>query len=89
MCLFVMKKVRARVCSSVVPSGTSSASSFFPGAEAPGYSQTPLRGLAGAPLVVDYLQLMSGGGKCFENRTGDVSSISRGLKAIAVVLSSD
>jgi hypothetical protein len=73
----------------IVPSGTSSASSFFPGAEAPGYSQTPLRGLAGAPLVVDYLQLMSGGGKCFENRTGDVSSISRGLKAIAVVLSSD
>src|SRR5450759_3583846 len=34
-------------------------------------------------LVVDYLQLMSGGSKRFENRTQDVSSISRGLKAIA------
>jgi len=34
-------------------------------------------------LVVDYLQLMSGGSKRFENRTVEVSSISRGLKAIA------
>jgi len=34
-------------------------------------------------LVVDYLQLMSGGSKRFENRTQEVSSISRGLKAIA------
>src|SRR5271154_2937797 len=34
-------------------------------------------------LVVDYLQLMSGGTKRFENRTQEVSSISRGLKAIA------
>src|SRR6202142_2825427 len=34
-------------------------------------------------LVVDYLQLMSGGGKGFGNRTQEVSSISRGLKAIA------
>jgi replicative DNA helicase len=38
-------------------------------------------------LVVDYLQLMSatpvGGGKRFENRTQEVSAISRGLKAIA------
>src|SRR5271157_5262770 len=33
-------------------------------------------------LVVDYLQLMSGGSKRFENRTQEVSSISRGLKAI-------
>jgi replicative DNA helicase len=31
-------------------------------------------------LVVDYLQLMSGGSKRFENRTQEVSSISRGLK---------
>jgi len=28
-------------------------------------------------LVVDYLQLMSGGSKRFENRTQEVSSISR------------
>jgi replicative DNA helicase len=37
-------------------------------------------------LIVDYLQLMSAvpiGGKRFENRTQEVSSISRGLKAIA------
>ncbi len=34
-------------------------------------------------IVVDYLQLMSGGSKRFENRTQEVSSISRGLKAIA------
>ena len=34
-------------------------------------------------LVVDYLQLMSAGSKRFENRTQEVSSISRGLKAIA------
>ena len=34
-------------------------------------------------IIVDYLQLMSGGSKRFENRTQEVSSISRGLKAIA------
>ncbi len=37
-------------------------------------------------IVVDYLQLMSAtpiGGKRFENRTQEVSAISRGLKAIA------
>ena len=34
-------------------------------------------------LIVDYLQLMSGGSKRFENRTQEVSAISRGLKAIA------
>jgi replicative DNA helicase len=34
-------------------------------------------------IVVDYLQLMSGGSKRFENRTQEVSAISRGLKAIA------
>ena len=38
-------------------------------------------------IVVDYLQLMSaappGGGKRYENRTQEVSAISRGLKAIA------
>ena len=34
-------------------------------------------------LVVDYLQLMSGGGKRYENRTQEVSAISRGLKALA------
>ncbi len=34
-------------------------------------------------LVVDYLQLMSGGSKRFENRTQEVSAISRGLKGIA------
>ena len=34
-------------------------------------------------LVVDYLQLMSGGGKRYETRTQEVSAISRGLKALA------
>jgi replicative DNA helicase len=34
-------------------------------------------------LVVDYLQLMSGAGKRYENRTQEVSAISRGLKALA------
>ena len=34
-------------------------------------------------LIVDYLQLMSGGGKRFENRTQEVSAISRGLKGLA------
>jgi replicative DNA helicase len=38
-------------------------------------------------LIVDYLQLMSGGGKRFENRTQEVSAISRGLKALAKELS--
>src|SRR5689334_5071592 len=32
-------------------------------------------------IVVDYLQLMSGGSKRYENRTQEVSAISRGLKA--------
>jgi len=34
-------------------------------------------------IIVDYLQLMSGGGKRYENRTQEVSAISRGLKAVA------
>jgi replicative DNA helicase len=34
-------------------------------------------------LIVDYLQLMSGGSRRYENRTQEVSAISRGLKAIA------
>ena len=34
-------------------------------------------------IVVDYLQLMSGGGRRYENRTQEVSAISRGLKGIA------
>src|SRR5438874_6741197 len=34
-------------------------------------------------VLVDYLQLMSGGGKRYENRTQEVSAISRGLKALA------
>jgi replicative DNA helicase len=34
-------------------------------------------------IVVDYLQLMSGGSKRFENRTQEVSAISRGLKGLA------
>jgi replicative DNA helicase len=34
-------------------------------------------------IVVDYLQLMSGGSKRYENRTQEVSAISRGLKALA------
>lgn len=38
-------------------------------------------------IVVDYLQLMSGGGKRYENRTQEVSSISRGLKGLAKELS--
>ncbi len=38
-------------------------------------------------LIVDYLQLMSGGSKRYENRTQEVSAISRGLKAIAKELS--
>ncbi len=38
-------------------------------------------------LIVDYLQLMSGGGKRFENRTQEVSAISRGLKGLAKELS--
>ncbi len=38
-------------------------------------------------IIVDYLQLMSGGAKRFENRTQEVSAISRGLKALAKELS--
>ena len=38
-------------------------------------------------IIVDYLQLMSAGGKRFENRTQEVSAISRGLKALAKELS--
>jgi replicative DNA helicase len=34
-------------------------------------------------IIVDYLQLMSGGSRRYENRTQEVSAISRGLKAIA------
>jgi replicative DNA helicase len=34
-------------------------------------------------ILVDYLQLMSGGGKRYENRTQEVSAISRSLKALA------
>jgi replicative DNA helicase len=34
-------------------------------------------------ILVDYLQLMTGGGKRYENRTQEVSAISRGLKALA------
>jgi replicative DNA helicase len=34
-------------------------------------------------LIVDYLQLMSAGGRRYENRTQEVSAISRGLKGIA------
>ena len=34
-------------------------------------------------LIVDYLQLMSGGSRRFENRTQEVSAISRGLKGLA------
>ena len=34
-------------------------------------------------VIVDYLQLMSAGGRRYENRTQEVSSISRGLKALA------
>ena len=38
-------------------------------------------------IVVDYLQLMQGGGRQAENRQQEVSEISRGLKAIAKELS--
>jgi replicative DNA helicase len=38
-------------------------------------------------IVVDYLQLMSGGSKRYENRTQEVSAISRGLKALAKEMS--
>ena len=34
-------------------------------------------------IIIDYLQLMSGGGKGWENRQQEISSISRGLKALA------
>ncbi len=34
-------------------------------------------------LIVDYLQLMSGSGSRIENRTQEISQISRGLKALA------
>ena len=34
-------------------------------------------------IIVDYMQLMSGGGKRYENRTQEVSAISRGLKGLA------
>jgi len=34
-------------------------------------------------IVVDYLQLMSGGSRRFENRTQEVSALSRGLKGLA------
>jgi replicative DNA helicase len=58
--------------------------------DTPGLSVLELRGKCrrmtmehGLDLaVVDYLQLMSGGAK-FENRTQEVSAISRGLKAVA------
>src|ERR1700722_18048627 len=38
-------------------------------------------------IIVDYLQLMSGGSKRYENRTQEVSAISRGLKALPKDLS--
>jgi replicative DNA helicase len=34
-------------------------------------------------IIIDYLQLMSGSGKSSENRQQEISSISRGLKALA------
>ena len=34
-------------------------------------------------IIVDYMQLMSAGGKRYENRTQEVSAISRGLKGLA------
>jgi len=34
-------------------------------------------------LIVDYLQLMSGSGQRYENRTQEISQISRGLKSLA------
>ncbi len=60
--------------------------------DTPGISLTEMRAKArrlqqqrgGIDLVVvDYLQLMSGGSKRYENRTQEVSAISRGLKALA------
>jgi len=38
-------------------------------------------------IIVDYLQLMSGSNQRFENRTQEISQISRGLKGIAKELS--
>ena len=38
-------------------------------------------------LIVDYLQLMTGSEKKYENRTQEISQISRGLKALAKELS--
>lgn len=38
-------------------------------------------------VIVDYLQLMSGGSRRYENRTQEVSAISRGLKGLAKELS--
>jgi replicative DNA helicase len=38
-------------------------------------------------VIVDYLQLMSGSNQRYENRTQEISQISRGLKAIAKELS--
>jgi replicative DNA helicase len=38
-------------------------------------------------LIVDYLQLMSGSNQRYENRTQEISQISRGLKALAKELS--
>jgi replicative DNA helicase len=38
-------------------------------------------------IIVDYLQLMTGGGRRYENRTQEVSAISRGLKALAKEMS--
>ena len=38
-------------------------------------------------IIVDYLQLMSGGSKRYENRTQEVSAISRGLKGLAKEMS--
>ena len=34
-------------------------------------------------VVIDYLQLMNGGGKRYENRNQEVSALSRGLKLLA------
>lgn len=34
-------------------------------------------------IIIDYLQLMSGGNQRFENRTQEISQVSRGLKAVA------
>jgi replicative DNA helicase len=38
-------------------------------------------------LIVDYLQLMSGSNQRYENRTQEISQISRGLKALAKEIS--